>query len=41
VEYKTGERELCDPKEDPYEMRNLYATASPELKRRPEGNSTR
>ena len=37
VEYKTGERELCDLKEDPYEPRNLYATASPDLKRRPEG----
>jgi arylsulfatase A-like enzyme len=37
VEYKTGERELYDLEEDPYERRNLYATASPDLKRRLEG----
>jgi N-acetylglucosamine-6-sulfatase len=34
VEYKTGERELYDLEEDPYELRSLYATASPDLKRR-------
>jgi N-acetylglucosamine-6-sulfatase len=37
VEYKTGEHELYDLKEDPYELRNLYTTASPDLKRRLEG----
>jgi hypothetical protein len=37
VEYKTGERELYDLEEDPHELRNLYATASPDLKRRLEG----
>jgi arylsulfatase A-like enzyme len=37
VEYKGGERELYDLDEDPYELRNLYATASPDLKRRLEG----
>jgi N-acetylglucosamine-6-sulfatase len=37
VEYKTGERELYDLKEDPYELRDRYATASPDLKRRLEG----
>jgi arylsulfatase A-like enzyme len=37
VEYKTGERELYDIEEDPYELRNLYATAPPDLKRRLEG----
>jgi N-acetylglucosamine-6-sulfatase len=34
VEYKTGEHELYDLRKDPYELRNLYASASPELKRR-------
>jgi N-acetylglucosamine-6-sulfatase len=34
VEYKTGERELYDLEEDPYELRSLYATASPDLKQR-------
>jgi len=33
VEYKTGERELYDLEEDPYELRNLYATAPADLKR--------
>jgi N-acetylglucosamine-6-sulfatase len=37
VEYKTGERELYALEEDPYELRNLYATAPPDLKRRLEG----
>jgi arylsulfatase A-like enzyme len=37
VEYKTGERELYDLEEDPYELRNLYAMAPPDLKRRLEG----
>jgi N-acetylglucosamine-6-sulfatase len=37
VEYKRGERELYDLEEDPYELRNRYATASPDLKRRLEG----
>ena len=37
VEYKTGERELYDLKDDPFEVRNLDATASPDLKRRLEG----
>ena len=37
VEYETGERELYDLEEDPYELRNLYATAPPDLKRRLEG----
>jgi len=34
VEYKTGERELYDLEEDPYELNNLYATVPRELKRR-------
>ena len=34
VEYKTGEHELYDLEEDPYELRNLYATAPADLKRR-------
>jgi N-acetylglucosamine-6-sulfatase len=34
VEYKTGEHELYDLRKDSYELRNLYASASPELKRR-------
>ena len=37
VEYKTGERELYDLEEDPHELRNLYARATPDLKRRLEG----
>jgi N-acetylglucosamine-6-sulfatase len=37
VEYETGERELYDLEEDPYELRNLYATAPPDLKRLLEG----
>ena len=34
VEYKTGEHELYDLEEDPHELRNLYATAPADLKRR-------
>lgn len=34
VEYKTGERELYDLRKDPYELRNVYATAPPDLKQR-------
>jgi N-acetylglucosamine-6-sulfatase len=34
VEYKTGEHELYDLEEDPYELRNLYETAPADLKRR-------
>jgi N-acetylglucosamine-6-sulfatase len=34
VEYKTGEHELYDLRKDPYELHNLYETASPDLKRR-------
>ena len=37
VEYKTGERELYGLEDDPHELRNLYATASPDLKQRLEG----
>jgi N-acetylglucosamine-6-sulfatase len=37
VEYETGERELYDLRQDPYELRNLHERASPELKRRLEG----
>jgi N-acetylglucosamine-6-sulfatase len=34
VEYKTGEHELYDLRIDPHQLRNRYATASPELKQR-------
>jgi N-acetylglucosamine-6-sulfatase len=34
VEYKTGERELYDLGDDPYELRSRHRTASSELKRR-------
>ena len=34
VEYETGERELYDLKEDPYQLMNLYDTANPNLVRR-------
>ncbi|MGH3146695.1 MAG: sulfatase-like hydrolase/transferase, partial [Rubrobacter sp.] len=34
VEYETGERELYDLRKDPYQLRNEYATAPPDLKRR-------
>jgi arylsulfatase A-like enzyme len=34
VEYKTGEHELYDLRTDPYELRNKYETASPDLKQR-------
>jgi arylsulfatase A-like enzyme len=37
VEYKTGERELYNLEEDPYELDNIYSGASPDLKRRLEG----
>jgi len=33
VEYKTGERELYDLEEDPYELDNAYGSAPPDLKR--------
>ena len=36
VEYETGERELYDLKEDPYQLRNRYDTADPNLVRRME-----
>jgi arylsulfatase A-like enzyme len=38
VENKTGEHELYDLRNDPYELRNEYASASPELKRRLEAH---
>jgi len=34
VEYKTGEHELYDLRKDPYEVRNVYSSAPPELTRR-------
>ncbi len=34
VEYSTGERELYDLRNDPYELQNLHATADPVLLRR-------
>jgi arylsulfatase A-like enzyme len=34
VEYKTGEHELYDLRKDPYELHNMYASASLELKQR-------
>ena len=37
VEYKTGEHELYDLRTDPHELNNKYETASPDLKRRLEG----
>jgi arylsulfatase A-like enzyme len=37
VDYKTGEHELYDLRKDPYELKNIYATAPPELRRRLEG----
>ena len=36
VEYETGERELYDLKEDPYQLMNRYDTANPKLVRRME-----
>jgi len=36
VEYKTGERELYDLEEDPYQLMNQYDTADPSLVRRME-----
>ena len=33
VEYATGEKELYDLKADPYELTNIYASASPTLLR--------
>jgi arylsulfatase A-like enzyme len=38
VEYKTGERELYDLRTDPYELRNVYETAPPDLKKRLESH---
>ena len=32
VEYQTGERELYDLRADPFELKNIYSTASSELK---------
>jgi N-acetylglucosamine-6-sulfatase len=37
VDYKTGEHELYDLREDPYELKNIYAGAPQELRRRLEG----
>jgi N-acetylglucosamine-6-sulfatase len=37
VEYETGERELYDLEEDPYEVHNLYENAGSDLVRRAEG----
>jgi N-acetylglucosamine-6-sulfatase len=37
VEYKSGEHELYDLRKDPYELDNEYASASPDLKQRLEG----
>jgi arylsulfatase A-like enzyme len=34
VEYKTGEHELYDLRKDPYELHNMYASTSLELKQR-------
>jgi arylsulfatase A-like enzyme len=34
VEYKTGEHELYDLRKDPYELKNMYATAPPEITQR-------
>jgi arylsulfatase A-like enzyme len=34
VEYNTGEHELYDLRTDPYELRNKYDAASPDLKQR-------
>lgn len=34
TEYETGERELYDLREDPYQLNNLHATASPDTIRR-------
>jgi arylsulfatase A-like enzyme len=34
VEYKTGEHELYDLRKDPYELHNMYASASLELEQR-------
>jgi N-acetylglucosamine-6-sulfatase len=34
VEYKTGEHELYDLRDDPYELNNEYTSATPDLKQR-------
>jgi arylsulfatase A-like enzyme len=34
VDYKTGERELYDLRDDPYQLHNVYATAPPKLTQR-------
>ena len=34
VDYKTGEHELYDLREDPHQLHNIYSTASPELRAR-------
>ena len=38
VENNTGEHELYDLRNDPYELRNEYTSASPEIKRRLEAH---
>ena len=38
VEYETGERELYDLEEDPYEVHNLYENAGSDLVRRAGGS---
>jgi N-acetylglucosamine-6-sulfatase len=37
VHYKSGEKELYDLREDPYELKNIYFGAPKELRRRLEG----
>jgi N-acetylglucosamine-6-sulfatase len=37
IHYKSGEHELYDLRKDPYELRNEYRSATPELKQRLEG----
>jgi arylsulfatase A-like enzyme len=37
VDYKSGEHEMYDLREDPYQLHNIYSTASPELRARLEG----
>jgi hypothetical protein len=34
VDYKTGEHEVYDLREDPHQLHNSYSTASPELLQR-------
>ena len=34
VEYRTGEHELYDPREDPYQLDNAYGSTSPDLRRK-------